>query len=84
MSSDVTAPVASLDFEIDGMTCGSCSARVQKVLSKQPEVLEAEVNYATGKAHVVVTPAVDPEALLSTPAQVEAAYAADWRQQLRL
>ena len=63
MSSDVTASVASLDFEIDGMTCGSCSARVQKVLSKQPEVLEAEVNYATGKAHVVVTPAVDPEAL---------------------
>lgn len=65
MSSDVTAPGASLDFEIDGMTCGSCSARVQKVLSKQPEVLEAEVNYATGKAHVVVTPDADPEALRS-------------------
>lgn len=63
MSSSLDTPVTSLDFEIDGMTCGSCSARVQKVLSKQPEVLEAEVNYATGKAHVVVTPEVDPDAL---------------------
>jgi len=63
VSADVTAPVASLVFEIDGMTCGSCAARVQKALSKQPEVIEAEVNYAAGKAHVVGTPDVDPEAL---------------------
>lgn len=31
-----------------------------------------------------VVDAVDSDALLSTPAQVEAAYVADWRQQLRL
>ncbi|MEM8746229.1 MAG: heavy metal translocating P-type ATPase [Actinomycetota bacterium] len=41
-----------LDFEVGGMTCGSCAARVQKVLSRQPGIQLAEVNYATGRASV--------------------------------
>ena len=37
---------------IEGMTCGSCAARIQRGLSKVPGVVEADVNYATGTATV--------------------------------
>jgi cation-transporting ATPase V len=55
---------AVLDFTVRGMTCGSCANRVQRTLGKQPGVERAEVNFATGTAHVVLSeqPA-DPEAL---------------------
>jgi copper-transporting P-type ATPase V len=56
-----------LDLEVEGMTCGSCAARVQKILSRQPGVAVADVNYATGRARVEV----DPE-LVSLP-QLQAA-----------
>jgi len=45
-----TLPV---DFEVQGMTCGSCAVRVQRVLGRQPGVARAEVNFATGRARVV-------------------------------
>jgi cation-transporting ATPase V/Cu+-exporting ATPase len=54
---------APLEFDVDGMTCGSCAARVQRVLAKQSGVTEAEVNFATGKARVVATPDVDVDLL---------------------
>lgn len=41
-----------LDFDVEGMTCGSCAARVQRILDRQDGVATAEVNYATGRAHV--------------------------------
>lgn len=63
MTTELSAPTETLDFEIDGMTCGSCSARVQKVFARQPKVIDAEVNYATGRAHLTVTPDVDLDAL---------------------
>ncbi len=44
----------TLDFDVEGMTCGSCAARVQRILAKQPGVADAEVNFATGKAHVTL------------------------------
>ncbi|MBW3619046.1 MAG: heavy metal translocating P-type ATPase [Actinobacteria bacterium] len=62
----MTTPTASsqtLDFDVDGMTCGSCAARIQKTLGKQPGVTAAGVNFATGRARVDVTPDVDPAAL---------------------
>src|SRR5260370_35651657 len=43
----------ALDFTVQGMTCGSCAARVQKVLARQPGVQAAAVNFASGIAHVV-------------------------------
>jgi copper-transporting P-type ATPase V len=51
-----------LDLVVEGMTCGSCSARVQRTLLKQPGVVDAEVNVATGVARVRVTDEVDLEA----------------------
>jgi cation-transporting ATPase V len=41
-----------IELEVSGMTCGSCAARVQHALGRQPGVGEALVNYATGRATV--------------------------------
>jgi Cu+-exporting ATPase len=44
---------ATLELEIEGMTCASCAARIEKRLNKMDGV-EATVNYATEKARVTV------------------------------
>ena len=49
-----TSPVR-LDFAVEGMTCASCATRVQRILSRQPGVESADVNYATSGARVVLT-----------------------------
>ena len=51
--------MGQLDFEVQGMTCGSCAVRVQRVLGRQPGVASAEVNFATGKARIAPAGAVD-------------------------
>ena len=40
------------------MTCGSCAARVQRVLGKTQGVADAQVNLATGRAHVELAASV--------------------------
>ncbi len=40
-------------MSVSGMTCGSCAARVEKVLSRQDGVAHAGVNFATERATVV-------------------------------
>src|ERR1700733_2253989 len=45
-----------VELDVSGMTCGSCAARVQRKLSRQPGVSEALVNYATGRATVELEP----------------------------
>ncbi|WP_208941946.1 heavy metal translocating P-type ATPase [Paracidovorax avenae] len=56
-SSDGSAAAAlaerSLDLGIGGMTCASCSGRVERALRKVPGVRSAEVNLATERAHIV-------------------------------
>jgi cation-transporting ATPase V len=47
---------AEVELAVDGMTCGSCAARVEKVLSHQPGVERAAVNLARKRAHVVLDP----------------------------
>jgi copper-transporting P-type ATPase V len=46
----------TMEFAAQGMTCGSCAARIQKTLAKQDGVHDAEVNYATGRALVTLDP----------------------------
>lgn len=46
--------VDNIELKIEGMTCASCTARVEKVLHKIPEVLDAQVNLATEKAYISV------------------------------
>ena len=48
--------MTELDLGVEGMTCGSCAARVEKVLSRHDGVRSASVNFATGKAHVAFDP----------------------------
>ena len=59
-----------LDFDVEGMTCGSCAARVQKILSRQDGVDEAEVNFATGRARVRTTTGVDVATLETAVAKI--------------
>ncbi|HNK19735.1 MAG TPA: heavy metal translocating P-type ATPase, partial [Piscinibacter sp.] len=45
-------PHESTDLRIEGMTCASCVARVERALQAVPGVLSASVNLATEQAHV--------------------------------
>ncbi len=45
-----------LEIGIDGMTCASCSARVERALGKLPGVTSASVNLATERAEVFFDP----------------------------
>jgi len=47
----VTTPV-TLTLPIDGMTCASCVARVERALRTVPGVVEATVNLATERAQI--------------------------------
>ena len=48
---DVASP--PVDLAIDGMTCASCVARVERALKAVPGVTGATVNLATERAHVI-------------------------------
>ena len=45
-------PEQALSLQIEGMTCASCVARVEKALLNVPGVIAAEVNLATEQAQV--------------------------------
>ena len=52
-------------FAIEGMTCASCSMRIEKGLKKVPGVIDAQVNLATEKATVLYDPVLTgPEPLV--------------------
>ena len=56
----------SLDLAIEGMTCASCAARIEKKLNRLDGV-SATVNYATETAHVTVSDdSVSDDDLLAT------------------
>ena len=57
---DVTSP--PVDLEIEGMTCASCVARVERALKLVPGVTDANVNLATERAQVIGQ--ADPAALI--------------------
>ncbi len=46
--------VIRLDLDVEGMTCAACAARVEKILGRQDDVAQARVNFATGRAQVVL------------------------------
>jgi cation-transporting ATPase V len=47
-------------FDVEGMTCASCAVRVERVLSRQPGVDNASVNFAGGRARVRASANTDP------------------------
>ncbi|WP_300409829.1 heavy metal translocating P-type ATPase [Lagierella sp.] len=59
-----------LNIEVQGMTCEACSARIEKVLSKLPQVSQVNVNSVTGLATVTLE---DEENLKQIPEKIEKA-----------
>ena len=53
----------TLSFDVEGMTCATCSLRIERVLGKQEGVRSASVNLTGKEARVTVEPGTDPEAL---------------------
>ena len=49
-------PAEPLTLAIDGMTCASCVARVERALARVPGVVSAQVNLATEQATVTRAP----------------------------
>lgn len=63
------APLATVDLAVEGMTCASCVARVEKRLNRVPGA-RATVNLALESAHVEIAPTeqgevADPDALVA-------------------
>ena len=52
-------------FEITGMSCGSCVARIEGILTGQAGVDEAKVDLASGRARVTVTEAASPDGMVA-------------------
>jgi len=51
-------------FDVEGMSCASCALRIERILSKQPGVSEATVNFAGAEARVVFDETeIDPQSL---------------------
>ncbi|WP_282947680.1 heavy metal translocating P-type ATPase [Cellulomonas endometrii] len=69
-------PVATVDLAVEGMTCASCVARVEKRLNRVPGA-RATVNLALETAHVEVS-AADDGSTPGTDALVEAVRAAGY------
>jgi Cu+-exporting ATPase len=63
-SMDGATTVAATDIGIEGMTCASCVARVERALKKVPGVRAATVNLATESARVHYAPDGATPALL--------------------
>jgi len=56
---------ATLELDLEGMTCAACAARIEKVLGKLPDV-DANVNFASETARVRYNPATaNPDAVIA-------------------
>lgn len=60
----------TLSFQISGMTCAGCSARLNKMLAALPGVISADVNFSLEQARIVLVPGMQTPAALRE--QIEA------------
>lgn len=63
-----TDPGRVVEFAIAGMTCAACSARLEKVLNRQPG-MQANVSLAAERARVRLSAAVDEAAVVAAVAK---------------
>ncbi len=71
MTATMPAAPAGAEFSVSGMTCGSCAARVENELARQPGVTHASVNLASAKAVVVFQPGeITPEELVAAVGRI--------------
>ncbi|MBM3675777.1 MAG: copper-translocating P-type ATPase [Actinobacteria bacterium] len=65
------ATVARVDLPIEGMTCASCAARIERGVARLDGVEECRVNFATEVAAVIYDPAAaSPETMRAKVAQL--------------
>lgn len=69
-----TSTKKRIDLDIGGMTCTACAGRIEKVLSRQPGVEAASVNFALARATVEGTDELDTQTL--SEAVTKAGYSA--------
>jgi len=62
---ETTIPALSTDLRVSGMSCASCSGRVEKALAALPGVIAASVNLATETARVETAGPVDVALLVA-------------------
>jgi copper-transporting P-type ATPase V len=65
-----TTGLETVEFVVGGMTCGSCAARVQRVLARADGVADAEVNLATSRARVQLARPVETAELTARVARI--------------
>jgi len=65
-------------FDIEGMTCASCVARVERALGDVQGVELARVNYATERAEIVLAPDASLDVDAITRAAIDAVEAAGY------
>jgi Cu+-exporting ATPase len=58
-------PTESFTLDITGMTCASCSARIEKALDTVPGVLDASINLATEQARINVAQGTSAATLIA-------------------
>ena len=51
----LSSQVKSINLDIDGMTCAACAARIERILSKNENVLDASVSFPLKSAIVDIT-----------------------------
>ncbi len=54
----------TVTFEVDGMHCDSCAARIKTVLEMEPGVRQAAVSYAASEARIAYNPHATSEGRL--------------------
>lgn len=54
----MTDETHTVDLAVAGMSCAACSARVERALKKEPGIMDANVNLASGTARVLYDPNV--------------------------
>ena len=59
-------PTQKLRLSIDGMTCASCAARIEKQLRKRPEVLKANINLALERGDFEIIAGTSEHAIIQT------------------
>jgi copper-transporting P-type ATPase V len=67
---EASTKTGTVEFLVGGMTCGSCAARVQRVLARTDGVADAEVNLATSRARVLLARPVEPAELRARVAKI--------------
>ncbi|QQE78434.1 heavy metal translocating P-type ATPase [Alicyclobacillus sp. SO9] len=53
-----TVPTREVELNIEGMTCASCVARIEKVVGRLDAVKSVHVNLASEKAHIEYVPGI--------------------------